>query len=160
MAVDGGIIQCFGRTGIRFFFMQVSRKNIFFLVNPAQTGIIGNLGDPGGKLGLEFKTGQVVEYPEVDILGQVLTVLSNRDHLKNNLGDQVFCIFYNDPKCPVISAQNPVNQLLICRIMSDIWVHVNDETGRAVFCSDKTRLFKLYLLRGHFPVFGKNSVEG
>jgi hypothetical protein len=50
--------------------------------------------------------------------------------------------------------------LLICRIISDIWVHVVDETGEAVFCSDKTRLFKLYLLSGYFPVFGKNSVEG
>ena len=78
---------------------------------------------------------------EVNILHQVFPVLTNRYHLKNNLRHQVFCIFYNNPKCLVIATQNPVNQLFICRIISNIWVHVLDETAGLAFCSAKSRIF-------------------
>ncbi len=33
------------------------------------------------------------------ILRQVLTVFSNGNQFENDLGNQVFGIFYNDPKC-------------------------------------------------------------
>ena len=68
--------------------------------------------------------------PEVDILGQVFPVFAYWNHFENNLGNKIFGIFYNDPKCPAVTAQNPVNQLLIPGVISNGIVHLLDQTGK------------------------------
>jgi len=66
----------------------------------------------------------------IDILRQILAVLRDGDQFENDLGYQVFGIFYNDPKCPGIPTQNPVNQVFVCRIISNGMVHALDQTGK------------------------------
>ena len=69
-----------------------------------------------------------------------LSVFCKRDHFENDLGYQFFGIFYNDPESPGIPAQNPVNQFFIRRIISNVMVHVFDQTAGLEKSSNKARL--------------------
>jgi hypothetical protein len=60
---------------------------------------------------------------EIDILRHIFPVFRNRDHFENDLGYQAFGIFYDNAKSPGISAQNPVNQESVCRIIANWVVH-------------------------------------
>jgi len=66
----------------------------------------------------------------VNILCNILSVFGNRNQFKNNLCDELLCVFYNNLKSPVIATQNPVNQLFIFRVMCNDIVHVMDQTGK------------------------------
>jgi hypothetical protein len=77
---------------------------------------------------------------QVDILCQVFTIFREGDHPENDMGYQTFGIFYDDRKRPVVPVQDPVNQFFIRRIISDVMVHVSDQTAELGKSSNKTRL--------------------
>lgn len=68
--------------------------------------------------------------PEIDILRKIFTVFSIGYQFENDPCNQVLRIFNNNAKSPVVPAQNPVNQLFVCRIISNGIVHLMDETGK------------------------------
>ena len=74
---------------------------------------------------------------QVNILRQILPVFRSGNHPANDLGHQLFGISDNDPKCLVIPAQNPVNQLFISRIISNGIIHVVNQTGKLELCCKK-----------------------
>ena len=116
------ILPCFG-------FIKITGQHRLFLFDPRQTGVIGNPGDPGGQLGLKFESAQAVECFQVNVLGNILPVFHNWNHFEYDLGNQVFRIFYDKGKCPVIPTKNPINQVLVFRIISNGIVHVLNQTG-------------------------------
>lgn len=76
--------------------------------------MIGNLGNPGRKFGLKFKTRQVVEDFQIDVLGQVFPVLRVADHFTNNLCYQWLRVFYDSGKSRGVTIQYPVDQVFVC----------------------------------------------
>ena len=89
-----------------------------------------------------------MKYFQVDILRHILSVFRDRDHFENDLGHQVFSIFYNHSKCPGIPTQNPVNQVFVCRIISKWVVHLPDQTGQPELCCNKSKI-KRRGMNGH-----------
>jgi len=67
---------------------------------------------------------------KVNVLRHIFPFFHHRDQLENNPRHQAFGVFYDDAESPGIAAQNPVNQVSVCRIIASWVVHLFDQTGQ------------------------------
>jgi len=66
---------------------------------------------------------------QVNVLRHIFPVFRYRNQFENDLRHQAFRIFNNRSESTGIPAQNPVNQVFVCRIIAKWVVHLFDQTA-------------------------------